>query len=133
MHHVPNAVLGVGLALLLTACGGGPGAAAVVPVVEVVEDVAYYYACGDEVLTLPDGRQFFPFEDQATVDTSRYDPGSPGAIASVGALTLAVAPPRPGDDIGTLFIHEDGTARFMSDLGTVAWLDDTPRTYPWVC
>jgi hypothetical protein len=44
-----------------------------------------------------------------------------------------VAPPGPGDDIGTLIVYSDGMARYESDSGTVEWLTTEVHTYNWVC
>ena len=51
--------LGVIGALLLTACGGavGPGSGENTEAIETMQSVEYYYACGNEVLELPDGRR----------------------------------------------------------------------------
>lgn len=126
----------VAVAALLAGCGGGgPEPDPEVPVSETIEDVDYYFACGNEVLELPDGRRFYPFEDQDAVDDEAYlgAPKSQTTSAFLVATTLAVPPPDPGDDTGTLTIYRDGTARFVSDSGTEAWLTDEERTYNWEC
>lgn len=126
--------IAVALAVFLAGCGGsGSGSGAQVS--ETVEDVDYYYACGNEVLELSDGRRFYPFENQDVVDADAYlsAPTSQATAAPLVAATLAVPAPRPGDDTGKLTIYEDGTARFVSETGTEAWLTEEERTYNWVC
>ena len=128
--------LGVIGALLLTACGGavGPGSGENTEAIETMQSVEYYYACGNEVLELPDGRHFYPFIEQDRVDEDAYL-GAPSASPRIlmAAAVLAVPAPGPGDDVGTLTIYEDGTARFVSDSGTEAWLTDEEQTYNWEC
>lgn len=134
---VREVMVGVALALALVGCGGtvGPGAGTGTEVVETIEGVDYYYACGNEVLQLPDGRRFYPFAEQHAVDEEAYlgAPAPSAATASVVAATLAVPAPEPGDDTGTLTVYEDGTARFVSDSGTEAWLTEDEQTYNWEC
>lgn len=131
-----DATIAVALAVVLAACGGGaPVAGNGAHVAETVQDVDYYYACGNEVLELPDGRRFYPFVDQDAVDEDAYLGAATPPIASalVLATALAVPAPEPGDDTGTLTIYEDGTARFVSESGTEAWLTEEEQTYNWEC
>ncbi len=126
----------VALTFLLAGCGeAATSTSGGVPVTDVVENVGYYYACGNEVLQLPDGRSFWPLLEQDRVNRTKYldTPTDDNALAFTGSLTLAVAPPRPGDDIGTLTVYEDGMAKYVSHRGTTAWLDDEPVTYGWEC
>lgn len=122
--------------LLLAACGGaaGPGTGEDTAVVETLQSVDYYYACGNEILELPDGRRFYPFIEQDRVDEDAYL-GAPARSSRIAmaAVVLAVPGPEPGDDVGTLTIYEDGTARYVSDSGIEAWLTDERQTYDWVC
>lgn len=131
-----NGMIAVALAVSLAGCGGSElGSANGTEVAETIEGVDYYYACGNEVLELPDGRRFYPFVDQDEVDEDAYlsAPTSNAVSAPLAAAVLAVPEPEPGDDTGRLTIYEDGTARFVSDAGTEAWLTDEERTYNWVC
>ena len=134
---VRDMLLGVLLALVLTACGSStePGVGIGTEVVETIDGVDYYYACGNEVLQLSDGRRFYPFIEQDGVDEARYIGALavPSVPAGFVTATLAVPAPEPGDDTGTLTIYEDGTARFVSDSGIEAWLTDEEQTYNWVC
>lgn len=120
------------LGALLLAVGGctdaEPGS---VDVVEVLEDQNYYYACGNEVLILPDGRTFYPLhpEDQSEFDASPY---ATAAAIAAGHLS-AVAPPGPGDDTGTVTIYADGMAHWASDSGHEAWLTEDELEYGWIC
>lgn len=128
-------IVGAVGALLLAACGGaaGPGTGANTAVVETLQSVEYYYACGNELLKLPDGRRFYPFIEQHRVDEDAYL-GAPARSPLVAmAVVLAVPAPEPGEDVGTLTIYEDGTARFVSDSGIEAWLTDEEQSYNWEC
>lgn len=124
------------LVVLLAGCQGSePSEGSGTEVAETIAEVDYYYACGNEVLELPDGRRFYPFADQGQVDEDAYlSATSPqSASAHLATATLAVPMPEPGDDTGRLTIFEDGTARFVSRTGTEAWLTDEEQTYNWVC
>jgi hypothetical protein len=44
-----------------------------------------------------------------------------------------VAPPGPGDDIGTMIVYSDGFARFESDSAWIIWLTDQEQAYGWEC
>ncbi|MFW2332274.1 hypothetical protein, partial [Ilumatobacter sp.] len=61
------------------------------------------------------------------IDESRYP--IPADLAGV----VRVAPPGPGDDIGTMIVYSDGFARFESDSGWIIWLTDQEQTYGWEC
>jgi len=124
------------LVTLLAACGrSGPAPDSGPQVSETIEDVDYYYACGNEVLELQDGRRFYPFVDQDEVDQDAYasGPTSGAPSATFVAAALLVLPPEPGDDTGTLTIYEDGVAQFVSDSGTEAWLREEEQAYNWDC
>lgn len=111
---------------LVAGCGGGAGPiiGGGDEVVEVVQDVAYYYACGNEVLELSDGRTFYPLVPRSL---------GLGEVAAAGTVVLAVVAPGPGDDTGTLTIHADGSAEWESDSGIEAELTDEPQTYEFEC
>jgi hypothetical protein len=134
-------VIALVVAGVLAGCGAGGdarGPAAGAAVVEVIEDVEYYYACGNEVLELPDGRRFFPLIDQGSVDEdARLGALVPvpvdGDVVLASGTVLAVVAPGPGDDVGTLTVYDDGVAHFVSESGIEAWLDGDEREYDWVC
>lgn len=129
-------LVAIALVMLLGGCNrSGPQPGSGTQVSETIEDVEYYYACGNEVLELPDGRRFYPFVDQDRVDEDAYAgaPMSRAVAVPLVAATLAVPEPQPGDDTGTLTIYEDGTALFVSETGTEAWLTEEEQTYNWVC
>lgn len=148
--------------LLVGGCGdvsreGTPGASAAPgTVVQVYEDVAFYPACGNEVLDLNGitWYQLLPEEQRALRedpdDADSMGPALPEAFMIVRSsaplsqgpqLTLsrgihipAVVAPGPGDDIGDVTVFGDGLARFESDSGDLTtWLTREKRTYNWVC
>ena len=143
-QDVHRIVITLVVAALLAGCGAGgdargPGEAA--SVVEVVEDVDYYYACGKEVLELPDGRRFFPLIDQDSVAEDAHlgvfvpvpVPVAGVDVVLAAGTVLAVVAPGPGDDVGTLTVYDDGMAHFVSESGIEAWLDEAEREYDWAC
>ena len=105
-------------------------------IVDVDRNFEYYGACGNETV-LVDGTLFFPVPTEPsehvvpgvaeTIDESRYP--LPPVLAGV----VRVAPPGPGDDIGTMIVYSDGFARFESDSGWIIWLTDQEQTYGWEC
>lgn len=121
--------------MALTACGEDLSPGTTDPsqsptgatVVEVLEDVEYYGACGNEVLHHGD-LVYYPLLPEERED---FDP-EPYAMG-LGMVLPAVAPPGPGDDTGTLTIYADGYARFESDSGRETWLTEEERDYNWVC
>ena len=128
-------VVALAVAVLLAGCrGSGPSDGGPVEVAETLTGVDYYYACGNEVLELPDGRRFYPLVEQDRVDEDAHlGAPSPRGAARVVVAMLAVPMPEAGDDTGTLTIFEDGTAHFVSETGIEAWLTDEEQTYNWVC
>ncbi len=119
---------------MLTACaapGASPGA-----VLEVVTDVRYYPACGNETLVLGE-TTWYPF-----VPTDPAALPSAAALAPTGglgggmsrAVLPAVAAPGPGDDVGTVTVFEGGLAHFLSDSGDLqTWLTTERLEYGWAC
>lgn len=130
-RHLTSLLAAGAAVTLLAACGGEPPPGSV-EAEEVIDDVEYYYACGNETLELGDGRTYYPLfpEEQDDFDDSPYE--APAATALGGGL-IAVAPPGPGDDTGALTVYEDGMAHWRSDSGTVAWLTEEPQEYEWIC
>ncbi|WP_084125282.1 hypothetical protein [Demequina sp. NBRC 110054] len=130
---------------------GSPGA-----VLDVREAVEYYPACGDESLTI-DGVAWYPYqptnladfpddpladagvtEAAALVDPAYLPLGAgPGAAAASAPRAVAdasIAPPEPGDDIGTFVIYEGGLAYWVSDSGVSdGWLTTDVIEYDWIC
>ena len=115
------------LAVLVAGCGGVSSIGNEGESAEVLEDVEYYYACGNEILELPDGRTFYPLVPQS-LGLGEVAAGAPGA-----PVVLAVPAPEEGDDTGTLTIYADGSADWESDSGIEARLTDEPQTYEFVC
>lgn len=107
-----------------------------VPVVAVHDDVEYYIACADVSLTV-DGIRWYPVAEWGNEQTAevveritsvdRERPDGPIGFAP------RVAPPGPGDDIGTLYVYADDFAWFESDSGLTIWLTQEEITYTWVC
>lgn len=133
---------GVGLlviALLVTvaACGTGSGEHGGDPdevttgpgepeVVAVHDDVLFYPACGNEVLR-HEGQELYMLLPEEDIETLRLGHGTSVKVP-------VVAPPEPGDDIGTLTVYSDGYARFVSDAGGFdVWLTSEHREYNWIC
>lgn len=133
-------VLALALAVTVAACGAetsGPGGdgkssatSAVAPaepeVVAVHEDVRFYPACGNEVLRYEDLELYMLLRGE-DIEEVRFGHGQ-------GVRFLTVAPPGPGEDVGTLTVYSDGYARFVSDNGAFdVWLTPEPRDYNFVC
>ncbi|WP_010149370.1 hypothetical protein, partial [Serinicoccus profundi] len=148
--------------LLVGGCGdvsreGTPGVSAPPgTVVQVHKDVAFYPACGNEVLNLNGTKwyQLLPEEQRALRedpdDADSMGPALPEAFMivrssapplpgpqrtpSLGIHVPAVVAPGRGDDIGDVTVFGDGLARFESDSGDLTtWLTREKRTYNWVC
>jgi len=97
----------------------------------VTHNVVYYPACGNETL-IYEGKTWYPISrDWATPTTQAFAAsGGRGISASVPM----VAPPGPGDDLGTLYVYQEGRAYWVSDNGSLdTWLTLVPQTYNWVC
>jgi hypothetical protein len=113
-----------------------------VEIVDVVDAVGFYPACGNETLD-HQGTTWFTlanaaygsvdpsFEQRADVVLSIDREASP-VMGRQGLVR--VVEPGPGDDIGTLVVWADGVARWVSDSGDLdVWLIDDELTYNWVC
>ncbi len=109
---------------------GVPGA-----VIEVVEGVAGYPACGNEPIT-HGGVTWYPFEP-ANLDEFPDVAALAGGGLGGGTMRIVlpgVVEPGPGDDTGTLVIYEGGFAHWESDSGDLeTWLTDQPLEYWWAC
>jgi hypothetical protein len=104
---------------------GGP-----VGIARVVHDFEYYGACGNETVRV--GRTtFYPVlpRQRRQINQSNYPHDSDVSPSGL----MRVAPPGPGDDIGTMTVYTDGLARFESASGRIIWLTDDEQTYNWVC
>jgi hypothetical protein len=108
--------------------------------VATYEDVQFYPACGNEVLTY-DGKTWFPFTPKNTagyptdplVEAAAVVSYSPVPAVAAGPVGAVVAP-GPGDDVGTLIAYEGGFAYWVSDSGDLdTWLTTTELAYNWVC
>lgn len=104
----------------------------VVPVVGTVIGIEYYGACGNETFDL-DGVTWYPLplDEQEQIDVGNYE--AVEATLEPSGL-VRVAPPGPGDDVGTLFTFEDGLGRFVSDSGLIdLWMTTKEQTYDFEC
>ena len=108
----------------------------IVPIASASEHVDAYPACGNEPVR-HDGVTWYPFDAGSAPELWK------SAIESVNREVYEVAivsgfarvaPPGPGDDLGTLIVWADGIARWMSDSGNLdVWLTTDELTYDWVC
>lgn len=102
--------------------------------------VAYYPACGNEILE-HGGTTWYPFtSDESEAWETPWAQAGPsasgmgGGLARVALRLPAVAAPGPGDDYGTLTVFEGGIAYWESSSGNLdTWLTVVPMTYTWVC
>lgn len=110
---------------------GVPGA-----VESTLQNVEYYPACGNEILTV-DGMTWYPFTPEnpdeypdPALDILPVIDGLPNKGSSVGM----VLPPDPGDDVGTLVIYGNDLAYWLSDSRSLdTWLTASEVEYNWVC
>lgn len=153
---------GLGVAALVVALGlGGCAPGAVSPLawddrldlgvpstmIETVEGVEYYPACGNEVLEWQ-GKTYYPYRpvrepelltvlETTSLALAKVD--SRPSVTDVGWARLSipvgtVAAPGPGEDVGTLTVFEGGHAYWESNSGQLhTWLTTTELTYTWVC
>lgn len=148
--------LAAAAALWLGGCAAGPGSPSGPvdwdealdlgepgPVIQSVEDVEYYPACGNETLT-HGGTTWYPFTRADGADAPAASALAPDraaerlhvawARASAVRAVPAVVAPGPGDEVGTLVEYEGGFAHWESDSGELrTWLTTTELTYSWVC
>lgn len=142
----PAAIVLACLFLVTTACGaddaaqpGGTGGPTGTntgdgpQIVRVEEDVDYYGACGNEILTLGD-ETFYPLlpEERDRLIADHPEPSDGTDLSSLRSA-IRVMPPGHGDATGTLAVYSDDIARFESDSGRVIWLIADERSYDWVC
>ncbi len=122
---------------------GSPGAQ-----IATYDGVRFYPACGNETLAY-EGKVWFPFrpanpedspmpgaatDDAAAAARGFTGTGAPSAPGTISASAGMVIAPGPGDDVGTLTVHEGGFAYWVSDSGDLdTWLTDTKIEYLWVC
>jgi hypothetical protein len=130
-----GAVLMAAAAMGLSGCAS-PGASGGPTIIAIYEDVNWYPACATSPIEIG-GDLYYPLPMGAPpVDESRYplpfSEAEPLGIKVVLGLP-AVAPPGPGDDIGTVTVYSDGMARFDSGSGNVAWLTREEQEYGYVC
>jgi hypothetical protein len=140
---VTAGVLAVVILLVLLVVRGG-GADRVTPggqpqaggptIVAIHEDVNWYPPCATYPIELG-GKQFYPLPMGAPeVDESVYPLKVVAAtFGGLGFSVPRVAPPGPGDDVGTVIEYSDGMARFESESGNVAWLTLEVQEYGYVC
>jgi hypothetical protein len=113
-----------------------------VKIVGTYEAVAFYPACANEALE-HEGVTWYPI---VHVGYDPLDPRLQTYVDDVLAVVreeaplatehgfVRVAPPGPGDDVGTLFVWADGVARWVSDSGDLdVWMIDDVIEYNWVC
>ena len=128
-------IVTIAIGATLAGCAG-PAAETPGTQQSVIEDVAFYPACGNETLTL-DGVTWYSLASDATE-------GFPVPLAlgnadqwpSVGTSRSmrAVVAPGPGDDTGALVIYDGGYAYFRSDNGELTrWLTTEKIEYAFVC
>lgn len=112
-------------------------------VLDTHHDVAFYPACGTEVLNW-DGTAYYPYGPSQLDDfpdptdvVSRASALSTVASANWARMSAplpTVPMPEPGDDTGTLVIYEGEHAYWESDNGELhTWLTTTELEYSWIC
>ncbi len=136
------AVAVLAAAASLAACGsaaspgGGVDPGSPGRLIEVMEQVSYYPACGNEVLVV-DGTSWFPVAIEDPYARPSIAALASGGVAGRGTSRIvipAVAAPGPGDDLGTLTVYEGGLAFWLSNSGDLStWLTTARQEYGWVC
>ena len=110
-------------------------------IVSVTDDVAFYPACGNETLELPETSWYVvgqigyrPFQENLVRLVEQIEAAPRELPATPPSGIVRVAPPGPGDDIGTLVVWSDGVARWTSERGTIdVWMIDEPIERNWDC
>lgn len=100
--------------------------------IATIVDIQYYGACGNETFEL-DGETWYPlhFEEQQAIDPTDYEVAE--SITEPSGL-VRVPPPGSGDDVGTLFVFEDGLGRFVSDSSAIdLWMTTEEQVYEFEC
>ena len=121
------------LVVTLTGCAGGKGPQVPGELTSTVEGVAFYPACGNEVL-VHEGVTWYPYMPQQPDNAGGGPDGGMGGGNARLAPLPTVAAPGPGDDVGTLSFYDNGAAFWESDSGEIwTWLTTVPQTYNWVC
>lgn len=106
-------------------------------IVEVFDGVQFYPACGNESLS-HNGVVWYQVQESEYPEiydraANGYRENPPEHVV-VRGFAPRVAPPGPGDDIGTLVVWSDDVAYFVSDSGDLsAWLVREELTYRWEC
>ncbi len=108
-----------------------PAEPVAVQIERVDRDVQFYGPCGDSAAQFS-GVTWYPLvqSEVALIDPTLYPEPAP---PSSGFRAPKVAPPGPGDDIGTFVVYSDGLAKFTSESGMVTWFSQKVRQYNWVC
>jgi hypothetical protein len=115
----------------LAGCGDSAPAGPV-EIAEVVHDVEYYIGCANEPVTVG-GTAWYPLAGFEFADEVADIEATPRESAGGIRGFARVAPPGPGDDIGTLVVYADGVAHYESDSGQTIWLTRDEQSYNWVC
>lgn len=106
----------------------------------VYEQINFYPACGNEILT-HQGVTWYPIVHVGFEPMNRSLQVRVDEVLGVRRDRMPrtdgfarVAPPGPGDDVGTLVVWADGVARWVSDSGELdVWMVDDEVIYAWEC
>jgi hypothetical protein len=100
-------------------------------IVRVDRDTKFYGPCGNSSAEFS-GETWYPLlqSEVALIDPSQHPEPAP---PSAGFSAPKVAPPGPGDDVGTFVVYSDGLARFESESGVVTWFSQVVHQYNWEC
>jgi hypothetical protein len=108
-----------------------PSEPAALQIVRVDEGAKFYGPCGNSSAVFS-GETWYPLfqSEVALIDPAQYPEPAP---PSSGFRAPKVAPPGPGDDVGTFVVYSDGLAKFTSDSGMVTWFSQVVHQYNWEC